>query len=480
MNKDHILYCIKLAVAAFFLFGFGFIPPMEPITPLGMQVIGIFIGTIYLVSAVHPAWPGLLGIALLATTPLYTMSSAITTSFGNWLPQFLMAIFIMGYALVESGIAKKLVMNFVSLPILKGRPWLFTTFFLLSAIIIGYIMDCFALIAFYMGCIEIICSRIGYKKGDSYPTGLAIGVSFMIAIAGASTPFQSNVTFVLGQYAEFVGSSIPVLSYISWSIVPMLCIFGIYMLVFRFIIKPDVSKFCDFDFAAINTEKGALTKEQKRIAIIYMVVVIVWVLPGILQLLGTGDAIVTFLNGMGVTFPAFLGVVAMCACRADGKPLLNIKDATKNISWNIIILVAANMILANALGKDEVGFTAWFKQVFSPIVGDVSPLLFVAFIALVTLIMTNLGSNAVAAVISFQMASLLVPVNLNLAVVTVIVAFCTRSAYCLPSSCASLSTLYGDEWCNTKRILPMGILMCIATILVMMVVGYPLALIIFK
>lgn len=44
------------------------IPPPDSITPIGMTVLGIFLGMIYLFSSVGPLWPSILGIFLLACT----------------------------------------------------------------------------------------------------------------------------------------------------------------------------------------------------------------------------------------------------------------------------------------------------------------------------------------------------------------------------------------------------------------------------
>ncbi|ONI41919.1 hypothetical protein AN396_02660 [Candidatus Epulonipiscium fishelsonii] len=46
------------------IFG-GFIPPIYEMTEIGMQVIGIFLGTLYLWSTVEILWPSLASIFML-------------------------------------------------------------------------------------------------------------------------------------------------------------------------------------------------------------------------------------------------------------------------------------------------------------------------------------------------------------------------------------------------------------------------------
>lgn len=474
MKKSEISYLIKLAIGAFFLFFFRYLPPAAPITELGMQIVGIFIGTIFLIATINPAWPAFLGILLCATTPLYNMTSALAASFGNWVPVFLIGSFLLGHVLVDSGIAKRLVMWMITLPVLQGKPWLFTSVFLFSIVALGYFVDCFALIAFYLGCATTIYEQLGYKKGEKFPTGLTIGIGFIVAMAGASTPFQVNVTIVLAQFAQFSGVEIPSFSYITWGLVPMILMFIVYMLIFRFVINPDMSNFKNLDIQSLAGEKTKISKREIGVGIIYLGVVVLWILPGVLQLLGVGAELAATLNAYGLAFPPMVGVVLMCAIRLDEQPLMDFKASAKTIPWPVIYLVASNMILGSALGNSEVGFTAWFQQVAEPLITGVSPVIFVIFIAIMTLLMTNVGSNSVAAIVAFQMASLLVPPGLSLAVVSVIIAFCSRSAYCLPSSCTALSTIYGDEWLDSKKILPLGVIMCLITAVLMGVIGLPL------
>jgi di/tricarboxylate transporter len=103
----------------------------------------------------------------------------------------------------------------------------------------------------------------------------------------------------------------------------------------------------------------------------------------------------------------------------------------------------------------------------------------VLFIALFTVLLTNLGSNTVAAVISFQLAALLVPAGMSLAVLAVIVAFACRAAFCLPSSFVGVGTIYGEEWANTKKILPYGLIMSLGAVLLLTLVGYPIGMLLF-
>lgn len=56
-KKKKNLFYWHIAITAVIIFGFGFLPPIEPITPLGMRVVGIFIGAVYGWTTVNMLWP---------------------------------------------------------------------------------------------------------------------------------------------------------------------------------------------------------------------------------------------------------------------------------------------------------------------------------------------------------------------------------------------------------------------------------------
>ena len=65
--KYYILSLIGVAIMLFF----GYLPPIGTITPLGMKVLGIFLGAIWCFSTVGCFWPALLSLILFGTSGLY-------------------------------------------------------------------------------------------------------------------------------------------------------------------------------------------------------------------------------------------------------------------------------------------------------------------------------------------------------------------------------------------------------------------------
>ena len=56
MQKADKIYSVHVVIGLVLMFGVGFLPPFSVVTPVGMQLIGIFLGLIYLWSTCGAFW----------------------------------------------------------------------------------------------------------------------------------------------------------------------------------------------------------------------------------------------------------------------------------------------------------------------------------------------------------------------------------------------------------------------------------------
>lgn len=98
---------IATIIGVLLMFGCQFLPPVFGLTPLGMQVAGIFIGTILLWMFVSVTWPSILCIIALILSPLYTYSSGLSGSMGGWITSFVLFSSMVTYTLGQTGFLKR-------------------------------------------------------------------------------------------------------------------------------------------------------------------------------------------------------------------------------------------------------------------------------------------------------------------------------------------------------------------------------------
>ncbi|MDP3387040.1 MAG: anion permease [Eubacteriales bacterium] len=474
-------YWINLIIGLAFVFLFRYLPAPEPLTPVGVQIIGLFIGTIYMIATIHPAFPAFLAITILITTPLYNFKTAFASSFGSWVPIFVMSILFLSHALVKSGLVKRITIWFMTREIAKKSPWIFLSLFFGSIFVLGFFIDVFALQAFYFSSVAMICTELGYEKKSKFANAMILGVTFLIVTIGASTGFQPHVAIVLGLYNTITGSTIGLFEYSAWSFIPLLLLFVSFMLIIKFIMRPDLSNFKSFDATKMLGELPPMSKQEKYTGIIYLIVVLGWFLPGFAKMIGWNSEIIKTIGSYSLVWPAFVGMILLSIVRVKGEPLMDITKAAKEgVPWHIVFLIVGNMFLADALTNEATGFTAFFTQTLEPLTQGASPVMLFFFGALFTMILTNIGSNSIAGIIGFQLVALLINDPQVLMLVALPVAFATRIAVMLPSSFVGTGMAYGNEWVDAKKILPYGFLFVVVALSILMVVGWPLANLIFN
>ena len=73
----HSFICVVLMLSGWLL------PPIASITPLGMKVLGIFIGSVYAWCLIEFVWPSLLAMMMLGVSGYSTISGVLSAVFGD-------------------------------------------------------------------------------------------------------------------------------------------------------------------------------------------------------------------------------------------------------------------------------------------------------------------------------------------------------------------------------------------------------------
>ena len=157
---------IHTIIGVILMFSGWFIPPVEPITEVGMQLVGIFVGLIYLWTTSGMLWPSILGIAAMIISDYGTMTSILAASFGHysvWTSILMMAIF----GIIEQyGVNDYIVRWILTRKIINGRPWIFTFIWLFASFFLAVLGGSFAIIFMFWGLTYKLADDLGYKKGD--------------------------------------------------------------------------------------------------------------------------------------------------------------------------------------------------------------------------------------------------------------------------------------------------------------------------
>lgn len=106
MKSKNLNYYVKSAIGLIIMFGFQFLPEIGPLTHVGMQVTGVFIGLIYLCCVVDIIWPSMIGLIALGMTDYCSVTEAISSGFGSELVWMMLIILILAEAINQSGLGE--------------------------------------------------------------------------------------------------------------------------------------------------------------------------------------------------------------------------------------------------------------------------------------------------------------------------------------------------------------------------------------
>lgn len=453
------------------------LPPAGGLTPAGMQVLGIFAGVLimWLTIAIH--WPSLLGIAMLATVPGLSLNKLLAVSVGNSTFSFLLFTFMCTYALSKTPFVKRCAIGFICSRIARRGSWWFLISYCASVLIIGMFMSPVVLFVIYLPILDAICEELQLRNEDSLTNSLVLGQLICAEMSCGMTPIAHVFPIMaLGFYSAATGKSIAYGDYMLFAVPVGLICFAALMLIFRFVLKPDMSKVANLDFDALEKTIPPMEKYEKMVLSICVAVVIMWIVPGFLK--SSFPGIYQFFKNQGTAFPPLVGASLLCLLTLEGKPLLDFKEAvSKGVDWGSIIMAAGTLALGAAMTNKTVGITAWISQTIAPLLQSASAATMVLFIIAWASIQTNVSSNMVTVTVVTAIAIPLCNATngaINTAVVCALIGMIASYAYATPPAHPAVALAIGSEKTTTGQVLKLGITMMIIAVLVTVAVGYPL------
>lgn len=467
-NRD-IKYYVNSAVCLIVMFGFGYLPPIGPITTLGMQILGIFLGMVYGWIFVGIPWPSLAGLIALMQTGYLSAGNVIKSSFGEANVVLMFFIFIFCGTFAHYGLSRIIAVWSITRKLVLGRPWVFTFVFLMVMAFLGGVTSATPTIVIGWSLAYVISEQCGMKQGDSYPLILIFGTAFAAQMGDCIIPFKSIPLLVMGVYESLAGHSIPLGSYMLIVIVATgLCLI-VYLLAAKLLFHPDMRRLKEMDVHALIGEEGLrMNKVQKVVLLFLVLLMLMMLLPGFFP--ASSFFVIVFLKKIGSVGICVLLVMMMCLIHIDGKPIIDFKKMVGNVEWNSILLLAAAIPVANVMSDEASGFPAALQALISPLATNTSPFVFVLLIGLVATLITNVMTNGPVGMILMAAvfaATQSVGMNPTAAVVTVVM--CVHISVLFPSGSSTAALINGNEWIGTRNLWKIGPVSCIVAWLIISV-----------
>lgn len=451
-KEKNTMYYVHSVISLIIMFGFGQLPAAEPLTPLGMNLIGIFLGVLYGWVFVDIVWPSMAGLLALMLIGGMKPKALLNGSFGDPIVVMMFFIFVFCATINYYGLSKFISLWFITRKFVEGKPWVFTFVFLASIFVLGGLTSASPAAIIGWSILYGICELCGYKKGDGYPTMMVFGIVFAAQVGMSMIPFKQVPLTVMGAFETMSGMTIEYAKYMLISIVCCVVCCLLFILIGKYVFKPDMSKLMALDVSKLDNDGSLVLNKVQKIVLGFLVALVVALL--IPSFLPKSFFLTQFLSAIGNTGIVIFLVAIMCCVKVDGKVLLPFKKMVDSgVTWGIILLLALVQPLSAAMSAPESGITDMLRVLLDPVFGGRSPVFFMVVIGLIATVVTNFMNNGAIGVALMPIVySYCTAAGISPQLSVIMVVMCVHLAFLTPAASSSAALLHGNEWCDTAAI----------------------------
>ena len=475
--KKNVIHTI-IGVILYIIIG-HLLPFHEPLTKQGIQLLGIFVMTIYLWTTVSTFWPSVLAVFMLGTTGYCSGTTALKECFGHGMTVFVAFMLMFNVAMNESGFSRRIALFFVTRKFVKGKPWLIMFMLMFSVWVVSAFVTSSAVYAMFLSIADEMLEMTGCdKEDDDLPEAVYCAMMYIDNINQGSTPMShTNVLLGMSMALTLFGYEVPFMTVCWVGLVSCFVMFLIVFLEFRFLQRPNVQKMKDLDIDALRATIPPADNKERAVAIAFIVLIIMWVFPETIMKIPGLYNFGSMLKNLGTYAPPLLLVAALCVIPIDGKPVMSLPEVCKKINWGAWAMMAALMGMATFLGKSDYGVMPWLTEVLGGFVGNMG--ISGRVMALIAIALIGIQTNFMSNTASGTMFNAYAPIIVALGGGNPIAAAMCAGMICnmgnmLPSACPIAGLCASLPRVRLSYQMRFGILAAVICIIVCMFVAYPL------
>ncbi len=421
----------------------------------------------------------LLGIIALGLSDYAPMRQVLLNAFGDVVPVLVFFAMVLFGAIQHHQVTNYISRWFLTRKMINGRPLVFSFIFLFTTYVLAALSaNILPALLFMWAILYGVLEDVGYKKGEGYTKTMIIGTMFAAISGQAAKPFTGSASMLAGAYEKASGVGLDYLRYMSFGFIMSTISLLVFTLLIKYLFRPDMSKIAGITIERFQRDKlPPMDLRQKILFVSLFGYLILILLPSILPASFPGIALLSKMGAWGIVI-AF--VTALCFIKIKGQPVIDFKEIAGNyVIWDVYFLICMAMVISAALTDPATGIADFFSQIMSPVFGGKSPFVFIALTVLVAVVIGQFAQNAVIGV-------LLMPIVYGFSlkngadpeVTATVLAFALHISILTPGCSPYAAILYSNrQWVDSAEIIRYGLVIAAMTIVLYIVLGYPLALI---
>lgn len=463
-------FYIDMAIILIIMLGVGFLPPIGPLTQVGMQTLGIFISLIYAWSRGQMIWTSLVGLIVYGFVGENTVAGVFTTAFGNGTLLQVVWITVFAAAVERCGLLQYVAEWVLTKKFVTKSPMMMALGFYIASVLAGMFVGNPAASIFLWVIFYDVVGKVGIQRKSPYVTAVMVGIVVLTYTGNLALPYNAFLQIGMGiMTAADASFAMNLGAYSLTAIAINIVLVPVLLIVTKLLCKN--VKF-DIPEDIISRKNSKLTKEQKIVFFTLICVVLLLIVPNFLP----ASAVKAFLLNFSTVGFMCLGAVVLMVITVNGKSINDIGESMKTaLPWSTYFMLAAALAISSGITAEGTGVIELLNNIFSPVFAGKSMFAFMAILLLVGCILTNIMNNIVT-------YTLLIPLSLPFAascgvpeqLIVALLAIILCQGVVLPSGSVMGALLHANqEWLTTSMIYKYTIVFELGLVIVCILIGVP-------
>ncbi|MFA0815552.1 MAG: DASS family sodium-coupled anion symporter [Anaerofustis sp.] len=422
--KKSVFGIIGAVIGALIMF---YLLPADQLEVSARSLAALFVAALVLwvTESLPVPVTSLMVLAVMPLFKVYPTLKASTVGFYNTVPYFVIASFVLSYAVEKSGIGRRFALWLLSKTGTRTKVALLV--FMVGCAMTSAIMSDVPSCAIWMSLALPILNNLEVVPGKS-----KLGKAFMMGIpiaaltGGVATPAGSSINILaLSLLKDKGGIDVSFLQWMGIGVpVAAIMIFVAWFILIK-VVKPEFDSIGDVEqFKVEHKELGKWNNTEIKTALIMAVAFVLWIAS-------------TWVKVLDISMVAILAAAVMFL---PGIRLMSWKEAESNIGWGTVMMIGVVTSLGTA--SSDTGLSAW---VVTNALGGLSGMsvvwitLIIAAFTIIIHLPIPINPAIVAAIIP-PMLALAAAQGINPAIYILPVTFTTSAAFLLPLDAVTLVT----------------------------------------
>ena len=483
MKKDKMYY-VHILIGLAIMLVFRFIPVgiLPGVTEVGMQILGIFIGTIYLWTTIDPTVSSLISISMIAYSDYAAAGAVLASWFGNPVLVQMMFLMIFTGGLTNRRLTAYIGRWIMTRKFIEGRPWVFTAVIAYATFIMSTFIGCFAPIFLFWPIINDVCEEIGFTKEDKYPKQMLMIVA-MSSMCGFPVPpwmanglaLLTNFRGIVGNFPAIADATISNGSYFAFTFTMGALLTTSLILVMKYIFKPDVEPLKKVTIEMLDKNPlPPMDKAQKIYGVALIAFICLMLFPSLLPNL----PVLSFFNANSYVTCTVLVLILVALKDEEGKPILNFSAVmAKDFAWPTFWLCAVAILIGSVLTNESTGITVFLNTILAPVFNGMSGKVFAVVFLLLTILLTNICNSLVIGMIMQPVVlTYCASTGMNPApYITLLIFTVLLTAACTPAGSPFAAMMFGNDRIGSAEVYKRTLVWVAVETVLILVIGIPFA-----